>query len=150
METELDKDSTKEEKKDKTVAMEGGCLCGALRYRLTAMPFDADHCHCRMCKKSTGAVVGSWMDFLAEQVIWLSGKPTEYASSETTRRGFCSSCGTSISFRDTGYPKYYTLSIASLDNPNLVPVKYHIHTSSQVEWLCIKDDTPKYRGTRQG
>jgi len=130
--------------------MQGGCLCGALRYRVTAMPFDADHCHCRICQKSTGAVVGSWMDFLFEQVIWLCGKPTEYASSDTTRRGFCSTCGSSVSFRDIGYPKYYSLSIASLDDPNLVPVKYHIHTASQLEWLCIKDDTPKYSGTRRG
>lgn len=128
--------------------MEGGCLCGALRYRVSAMPFDADHCHCRMCQRSTGAVVGSWMDFLAEQVTWLCGKPTEYASSDTTRRGFCSTCGSSISFRDTGYPKYYTLAISSLDEPNLVQVKYHIHTSSQLEWLCIKDNTPRYPHSR--
>ena len=132
-----------------SIEIEGGCLCGALRYRVDAMPFDADHCHCRMCQKSAGAVVASWMDFLIEQITWLSGKPTEYASSDTTRRGFCSACGSSISFRDTGYPKYYTLAIASLDDPNLVSVNYHIHTASQLEWLCIKDDLPKYRGSRQ-
>ena len=128
--------------------MQGGCLCGALRYSVSAMPFDADHCHCRMCQKSTGAVIGSWMDFLIEQVTWLCGKPSEYASSDTTRRGFCSTCGTSISFRDTGHPTYYTLSIASLDNPNLVAVKYHIHTDSQVKWLTIEDSIPRYSGSR--
>ncbi|MBL4814363.1 MAG: GFA family protein [Shewanella sp.] len=128
--------------------MQGGCLCGALRYSVSAMPFDSDHCHCRMCQKSTGAVVGSWMDFLVDQVTWLCGKPREYASSDTTRRGFCSTCGTSISFRDTGHPTYYTLSIASLDDPNLVPVKYHIHTDSQLKWLIIEDDLPRYNGSR--
>jgi len=148
METELKRDTKKE--KAEPVIMEGGCLCGALRYEVTAKPFDADHCHCRMCQKSTGAVMGSWMDFLVEQVIWLSGKPAEYASSDTTRRGFCSTCGSSISFRDTGYPQYYSLSIASLDDPNLVPVKYHIHTSSQLKWLHIEDNVPKYPNSRQG
>ncbi|MBE7216803.1 GFA family protein [Shewanella benthica] len=128
--------------------IQGGCLCGALRYSVSEMPFDSDHCHCRMCQKSTGAVVGSWMDFLVEQVTWLCGKPSEYASSDTTRRGFCSTCGTSISFRDTGHPTYYTLSIASLDDPNLVAVKYHIHTDNQLKWLTIEDDLPRYSGSR--
>ena len=129
-------------------SIEGGCQCRAIRYRLSAMPFNAGHCHCRMCQKSTGSVVGSWMHFLVVQVTWLAGKPTEYASTETTKRGFCSTCGSSISFHDTGDPKYYTLSIASLDDPNLVPAQYHIHTASQLEWLKIKDDTPRYSASR--
>ncbi|WP_429221719.1 GFA family protein, partial [Aeromonas veronii] len=59
---------------------------------LTA-PFAADFCHCRDCQRTTGAPVGAWMDFHAEQVQWLCGKPTEYASSDFIRRGFCAECG---------------------------------------------------------
>ncbi|ACA84992.1 GFA family protein [Shewanella woodyi] len=134
---------------DSEVIIEGGCLCRSLRYSITAMPFDADHCHCSLCQKSTGAVVASWMDFRIEQVNWLSSStPKEYASSETTRRGFCPNCGTSISFRDIGHPQYYTLSIASLDDPNLVAPQYHIHTSNQLRWLNIKDNAPRYTSSR--
>ncbi len=48
--------------------MTGGCLCGALRYEVVGKPFDADYCHCRMCQKHTGSVLGAWMDFKQEQV----------------------------------------------------------------------------------
>jgi hypothetical protein len=47
---------------------QGGCLCGAIRYQLTATPFSADFCHCRQCQKSTGSVLGAWMDFNIDEV----------------------------------------------------------------------------------
>lgn len=122
----------------------GGCLCGAVRYVCNALPFDADHCHCRMCQRMTGAVVASWMDFKRQQVELTSGKIEEFASSEFARRGFCAKCGSSLSYRDTRYEDYFTLSIASLDNPDLVKVNYHIHTDSKVAWFNIEDDCPRY------
>ncbi|HHQ4464733.1 hypothetical protein [Aeromonas veronii] len=43
------------------------------------------------------------MDFHAEQVQWLCGKPTEYASSDFIRRGFCAECGSTLTYRCTQY-----------------------------------------------
>lgn len=128
--------------------LNGSCLCGAIRYRVNAMPFDADLCHCSQCQKSTGSVVGAWMDFKRKQVNWLNQQPKEYASSEHVRRGFCQHCGTQISFRDLRYPDYITLSITSLDDPNLISPNYHIYTDSQLKWLTIADECPKYRAGR--
>jgi hypothetical protein len=126
------------------VRMEGGCLCGALRYQISGTPFEAEYCHCRMCQKSAGAVFINWMDFRAKQLRWATGKPSEYQSSKNTWRGFCNQCGSSLSFRDTRYPEYISLTIASLDNPNLVKPTRHIYTDSQVEWLTIEDDCNRY------
>lgn len=127
---------------------EGGCLCGALRYRVHGTPFDIDYCHCRMCQKSTGAPVGVWMDFKIEQVEWLSGAPKEYASSDTVRRGFCAECGSAISFRDTRYSGYYTLAIVSLDDPDVFSPNYHIHMDSSPEWFSLSDELEKHPGGR--
>ena len=124
--------------------MEGGCLCGAVRYRISGSPFAAEYCHCRMCQKSAGAAVVSWMDFRTEQLTWTAGKPSEYESSESVRRGFCAECGSTLSFRDTRHPEYRTLTIASLDDPNLVKPTYHIYTDSQVKWLVIEDDCKRF------
>jgi hypothetical protein len=88
------------------------------------------------------------MDFKKEQIRWVGEEPGEYASSEFIRRGFCPKCGASISYRSAQYPDYYTLSIASLDDPNLVKPNYHIHTDSQVNWLVIEDDCKRYAGER--
>jgi hypothetical protein len=124
--------------------MEGGCLCGAIRYRVTASPFAAEYCHCRMCQKAAGAVIVNWMDFRREQLTWLTPEPSEYESSKGARRGFCASCGSTLSFCDSRYPEYYSLTIASLDDPNLVKPTYHIYTESQVKWLTIDDDCKRF------
>lgn len=126
------------------IKLQGGCLCGAIRYKTTAKPFAAEYCHCRMCQISAGAVAVCWMDFYQEQVIWDSGKPKEFESSEFIRRGFCENCGSNLTFRDTTHPDYFTLAIASLDDPNQVKPTYHIYTESQVEWLKIDDDCKRY------
>ena len=124
--------------------LEGSCLCGSIRYRVSATPFAAAYCHCNMCQKSSGAPVVSWMDFLTEQLSWTKGKPLEYKSSDNVRRGFCDVCGSSLSYRHTGHPEYITLAIASLDDPNLVKPTYHEYTSSQLKWLKIADDCNRF------
>lgn len=128
--------------------MKGGCHCGAIRYEIAGEPFDADYCHCRDCQRTTGAPFGAWMDFKKEQIRWVGEEPSEYASSDFIRRGFCPTCGASISYRSTQYPDYCTLSIVSLDDPNLVKPNYHIHTDSQVNWLVIEDDCNRYAAER--
>ncbi|MCL1126261.1 GFA family protein [Shewanella surugensis] len=124
--------------------MQGGCHCGALRYEVQAMPFDADFCHCRDCQQVTGAPVAAWMDFKAENIHWLKGKVTEYASSDNIRRGFCGHCGSTLSYRSLEYPDYFTLNIVSLDEPNVIKPRYHIHTETQVQWLSVADEMPKH------
>lgn len=44
---------------------DGGCLCGKLRFRVTAAPLDAGYCHCRMCQRNSGAPVVAWVTFPA-------------------------------------------------------------------------------------
>lgn len=128
----------------------GGCLCGAVKYDIDGSPFDADYCHCNICRKNVGAFAVCWMDFRVEQISWISGKPKEFNSSETIRRGFCEQCGTSLSYRSTEYPGYCSLTIASLDNPNQVTPNYHIYTEDQVKWLKIEDNCQRYPKSRSG
>jgi len=113
--------------------MEGGCLCGAVRYCVSGSPFATEYCHCGMCQKASGAPVVSWMDFLTNELAWTKGT-----------RGFCAECGSSLSFCDTRHPEFITLTIASLDNPNLVKPTYHIYTDSQLKWLTIDDDLKRF------
>lgn len=54
--------------------LQGGCLCGAIRYQVNGLPFDADHCHCSQCRKSAGAVMISWMDFVMNKFNGYKGK----------------------------------------------------------------------------
>ncbi len=129
--------------------LKGSCHCGAIQYSIDGKSFDGDYCHCRDCQKITGSPISAWMDFKVEQINWVNNKPKEYHSSKFIRRGFCELCGSTLSYRHTDHPKYTTLTITSLDNPNLAQPTYHIHTKSQVEWLTISDDLPRYHKSRK-
>ncbi len=133
----------------KDLKLQGGCFCGKIKYSASAEPFDSDYCHCNQCRLSVGSVVVAWMDFKLDQIQWSDNKPKEYKSSEKIRRGFCDQCGTSLSYRHVDYPDYYSLTNASLDDPNLLAPKYHIHTNDQVQWLNIKDDCQRYPNKRE-
>ncbi len=130
---------------DKPETDSGGCLCGAVRYTIRSKPFAADYCHCRRCQRVTGAPVSAWMDFKAPQVEWLDNSTlAEYESTSDIRRGFCSKCGSTLTFRSVSHPQYLSLAITSLDNPEKYHPDYHIYTSAQMPWHIIEDEYPRY------
>lgn len=102
------------------VEASGGCQCGAVRYRTSALLDNAHVCHCRMCQKAVGgpfaALVGAPIDAFA----WTRGAPAEFASSALAVRGFCAACGTPLYYRGEG-SAHIGLTIGSLDNPALAP-----------------------------
>ena len=127
-----------------SIILTGGCLCGAIRYSADTMPFASDYCHCTQCRRSSGGPVGVWMDFKAEQVSWSGAQPKEYESSQHVNRGFCSECGSSLSYNHNQHPEYLSLTVATLDNPALVTPTYHIFTDSQIPWFDISDSCKRY------
>jgi hypothetical protein len=127
---------------------EGGCFCGAVRYRVGGEPIQSDYCHCRMCQRAGGAPVVAWGTWPVSQVTWLKAEPTSFASSDEGRRSFCPACGTPLAFMNPHEPDTIDLTLASLDDPTLFPPRAHIWTSSQVAWLDLGDDLPRHPNAR--
>jgi hypothetical protein len=121
----------------------GGCLCESLRYEARE-PIEAGYCHCRLCQRSSGAPVLAWAAFATANFSFTKGEPSTYRSSAVGRRDFCSSCGTQIAFRDTRTPGRIDVNMGSLDDPAAIEPVYHTWTGSQVPWLEIADDLPRY------
>ncbi|WP_206712340.1 GFA family protein, partial [Escherichia coli] len=74
-------------------SMEGGCACGAIRYRIAHVPTDSGFCHCRLCQLTTGAAVVASASVPIDGFEYLQGEPTVYASSAWGERRFCGRCG---------------------------------------------------------
>lgn len=127
---------------------DGGCLCGAVRYRLEGPPLHADYCHCRMCQRAAGAPVVAWGTWPTDRFTWLQGEPRTFASSARGERSFCPSCGTSLTFVDPGDPALVDVTLASLDDPAAFAPEDHIWTMSRVRWLDLGDELPRYTGAR--
>jgi hypothetical protein len=123
--------------------LEGGCQCGAIRYRVTGAPVMAAICHCAMCRRANAAPAVAWAMFQETQVAFLSGRPTTYTSSPEARRGFCSVCGTQICFTADYIPGLIDLTIGSLDHPDKIAPTLHYWDSKRLPWVHFADDLPK-------
>lgn len=126
---------------------DGGCLCGALRYRLDGPPLDLNFCHCRLCQHAGGAPVVAWGRWPADRFAWVRGEPRRFASSAKGERSFCPRCGTPLTFVDPSDPTFVDVTLASLDDPAAFPPRSHAWTMSRVPWLEIGDELPRYAST---
>jgi hypothetical protein len=124
--------------------LEGGCLCGAVRYRIDRAPQHADYCHCRMCQRASGAPVVPWLTMASADFAWTADAPAVYRSSPGAERLFCPSCGTQLVFRELAAPDLLDVTLASLDDPAAIPPDHHIWTSSRIAWFEVADDLPRY------
>lgn len=120
----------------------GGCQCGAVRYEISAAPAEVSYCHCRMCQRATGGPFGVYASVKRSAFSWTKGTPSFFDSSSVARRGFCSKCGTPLSFEYVGGP-VMAFTLGSFDEPDSIAPSAHIGCESQVSWLHIADDLPK-------
>ena len=121
----------------------GGCLCGAVRYRSSADPVRVVNCHCGTCRRTSGAAFMTFVHFPADAFAW-TAPPTWYRSSAAAARGFCVTCGSTLSMREAVLPDRVQVSLGSLDRPDLVRPDDHVWTSSQLPWLEVVDQLPRF------
>lgn len=121
---------------------EGGCLCGAVRYRIEGPIDSVTHCHCGMCRRASGAPVVTWITVPAERFTATNGELARYKSSENAERTFCPSCGAQITFWSTRHPDDIDVTLGTLDHPEQYPADRHIWTSSQIHWLHLDEHLP--------
>lgn len=133
-----------------TEVLEGGCLCGAVRYRAEGRPSAVNYCHCRMCQRGSGAPVVVWATFPIAQFRWTRGTPTIRPSSDIAVRGFCSACGTALMWQGNDQSGSIDVTAGSLDRPEAIAPREHIWTESAVPWLHIEDSLPRYTQSRSG
>jgi hypothetical protein len=112
----------------------GGCQCGAVRYVLSAAPKSPTVCHCRMCQKAGGAPFMIFASVKNSDLAFTRGAPAKYASSEIAERGFCAACGTPLTYQMKG-GKTISVTIGSLDDPNLFPPRLQLGVEGTVHWL---------------
>lgn len=124
--------------------LEGGCLCGRVRYRIDGAPHHADYCHCRICQRASGAPVVPWLTIATRGFKWIEGEPAMYRSSPGAERLFCATCGTPLVFRELADQEMLDVTLASLDDPTAVIPGHHIWTSSRIAWFDTADDLPRY------
>ncbi len=125
---------------------EGGCLCGAVRYRCTGAPLWVAHCHCESCRRATGGAVVTWAGFARDRVTFTAGWPQRFASSPGVTRSFCSHCGTPLTYEAERCADEVHFAIGTFDRPEALPPTSHVFDAERISWLHLADDLPRYAG----
>lgn len=127
-----------------TPTLQGGCQCGAVRYRIHGEPLMAALCHCTMCRRASAAPAVAWA-MVEETRIEFEGTRGFHASSPGAQRGFCPRCGTPISFTADYLPGLVDITIGSLDDPARVAPAFHYWDDERLPWLKFDDGLPRHR-----
>ncbi len=121
----------------------GGCLCGAVRYTISAEPVGARMCWCRDCQRiASGSATVNVL--FREEAVAISGDLGLFTmvadSGNTVERGFCKVCGSQIYSR-TVTPKGLPMRVraGTLDDPELCAPTAAIWTESAPIWAPIPD-----------
>jgi len=125
-------------------SLEGGCQCGSVRYRITGSPVMAALCHCSMCRRANAAPAVAWAMYEQSQVEFLADARTRYQSSPGAERGFCSRCGTQVSFTADYIPGLIDITIGSLDDPEQVAPDFHYWESRRLRWVQFAGALPRH------
>jgi len=128
-------------------AIEGGCTCGSVRYRMVAAPMFVHCCHCRWCQRETGSafVLNALVE--ADRVELLSGRveviDTPSASGKGQKIHRCPICKIAVwsNYAGAGGAIHF-VRVGTMDEPDRVPPDIHIFTASKQPWLPLPEDAP--------
>jgi len=124
--------------------MEGGCICGHVRYRLAGKPLIVHACHCSWCQRETGTAHALNALYEADRVEHLKGEPelilTPSASGKGQRIARCPNCKVAIwsNYPQAG-PAVRFVRVGTMDSPGEYPPDIHIFTSSKLPWVTFPD-----------
>ena len=118
---------------------EGGCQCGAIRYRLTGEPVYLTLCHCRECQKQSGSAFGMSLRMRREHVE-ITGAPKTWKrladSGNPVVCAFCETCGTRL-WHEPAEAEFLHIKPGTLDDFSTVAPRYESWTQSKAEWVSL-------------
>lgn len=122
-------------------AMTGGCLCGQVRYQITAPPLVSRICWCKDCQYSSANGLPLAL-FAADQVA-MNGCLHPFAKNSDSGnrmiRHFCTSCGTTLYSTNSARPGVIVLRTGTLDDSSQIAPSMNIWTQSAPRWACLDD-----------
>ena len=128
---------------------EGGCDCGAIRYRMRTEPLFVNCCHCRWCQRETGSAFVLNAMIESDRVELLNDEPeivdTPSASGKGQKIARCPDCRIAVwsNYAGAGDALRF-IRVGTLDNPDLLPPGAQIFTESKQPWVVLSPEIPVF------
>lgn len=127
--------------------LQGGCLCGAVRYEVSGDPVMTGHCHCEHCRKSAAAGHNTIAAY-PESALKVTGKLKTFCiqadSGKMTARSFCPECGSLISATPESMPGMVAITVATLDNPEALTPQMRFYDKRRLSWDTVDPALPAF------
>ncbi len=121
-------------------SLEGGCLCGRIRFRADGPAGFPHTCSCSQCRRHSGALTVAWVEFPKDRVAWtgVGGAPATWRSSDRSSRAFCPDCGSTIGAIDDA--PVVALVLGAFDRPHLKELAptSHSYRSGRPRWWHVE------------
>jgi hypothetical protein len=121
----------------------GSCLCGGVRFEVTAPFTDANHCHCSRCRKHSGSYGSVQARVPRSGFRLLSGEEliSVYRPDDGGRvKAFCSVCGSSLFGREWPEGDEIAIRLGALDGEPGIRPELHTFVGSRASWDELPDD----------
>ena len=118
-----------------TPVLQGGCLCGKVRFKANGPPLRTFACHCTFCQRLTGSSFYAESLFERDAVAFNEGELKQFehrsdGSGKKVHVHFCPNCGTTVGLTFERWPDMRAISRGCFDDPNAVEIASHIWTRS--------------------
>ncbi len=123
--------------------LSGGCLCGAVRYKVQGPAVQTTLCHCEDCRRASGAPVVAWTFFRSGALSWEKGSAKLVVFAER-ERSFCGDCGTPLMFYDPGIPEWFEINTNTLDDPEVHAPSDECWTEDRLPWGLSAGGIPSF------
>lgn len=130
-------------------AIDGGCACGGVRYRLQAEPMFVHCCHCSWCQRETGSAFALNALIEADRLSIMDGEPERVATPSASGRGQiilrCPRCRLALwsHYGGAGAAVAF-VRVGTLDEPQRCPPDVHIFTSTKLPWVVLDPAVPAF------
>lgn len=122
----------------------GQCLCGGVKYSYAKAERGSVACHCEQCRKTSGHYVSAIRVLVEDWTLESDDTLTWYQSSPTARRGFCTTCGSSLFWADDNTPERVSIMSGTIDGATGITTEKHIFVANKGDYYDIAGDAPQY------
>ena len=125
---------------------QGSCLCGTIKFTLSADIKDIVYCHCSQCRKAQGSAFATNANVEQDSFNFISGEDnlSAYDYSEEQTKFFCKTCGSPIMSKNTNNPDTVRIRLGTIESDITERPSAHIFVSSKANWEEISGSLPQY------
>jgi hypothetical protein len=123
-------------------SIQGGCLCGAVRFELSSPPLIASYCHCTRCQRrtGTGSSANAAVDGRAFRILSGADRIGAWLPPDGAEKCFCSECGAHIFSRSPEDPVRVGIRMSAFDSDPGIRPSYRQYVAYAAVWEPIPED----------